>query len=210
MTRIGERRGSGLWLAGIVVLALAACSAGPNERIGAVAGGAAGGLAGAQVGDGRGQLAATAAGAGLGALLGAEAGRRIDAADRMRARVEPGRYRGGRFHRDRYDPRLHGGDWYHGGPYGYHGPRRYGPREPYARWAPRIVADPTQQVPIPGAKVPGGGFWAWLPDVGSSGPMRNVATPVDPAADPACSTIDRPTLKPAYRCTRDGVRYVVQ
>jgi hypothetical protein len=73
----------------------------------------------------------------------------------------------------------------------------------------RPVADPTRQVPIPGAQVPGG-FWAWLPDFDPPAPMRNVEQAAVPAESADCVPIDGPRLKPAYRCTQDGVTYVVQ
>lgn len=229
MARITERW---LWrggLLGAALLALGACGTGPNERIGAVAGGAAGGLAGAQIGDGRGQLAATAVGAGLGALLGAEAGRRVDAANRTGPRY--GRPGPGPYYRDPYSPepgpgvdtygahdRPYGGDPWRADARGDDGARwhhdrerwQYGPRRSVVRAAPRIVADPTRQVPIPGAKVPGGGLGAWLPDLGPAPAIRNAGVPADPAADPACSPIDQPTLKPAYSCRVNGVSFVVQ
>ncbi len=73
----------------------------------------------------------------------------------------------------------------------------------------RPIADPSRQVPIPGARVPGS-FWAWLPDFDPPAPMRNVARADDPATNRDCEPIDGPRLKPAYRCTTDGVSYVVQ
>jgi len=91
--------------------------------------------------------------------------------------------------------------------------RERGPRDrrrPVA--APRLerpVADPTRQVPIPGAKVPGS-FWSWLPDFDPPAPMRNVQQAAAPAENPDCAPLDGPRLKPAYRCTTDGVSYIVQ
>lgn len=194
---------------------------------GALAGGALGGLAGSQIGDGRGQLAATAAGAGLGALLGAEAGRRLDAADRTPdpdVRSAPAPYV-----RDPYDARpgadpyvaydrRYDRDPWRADARGYEretgadrrARARYRPRRAVGLSPPRPVADPTRQVPIPGAKVPGGGLAALLPDLGPPPVIRNVAVPADPAADPACSPVDQPTLKPAYSCQIDGVSFVVQ
>ncbi len=66
-------------------LALAGCTAGPNETAGAVAGTAAGAVVGSQVGSGSGQVAATAIGALAGGLIGAEIGRSLDEADRQTA-----------------------------------------------------------------------------------------------------------------------------
>jgi hypothetical protein len=73
----------------------------------------------------------------------------------------------------------------------------------------RPIADPTRQVPIPGARVPGS-LWAWLPDFDPPAPMRNVARADDPATSPDCVAIDGPRLKPAYRCTSNGVTYIAQ
>jgi hypothetical protein len=73
----------------------------------------------------------------------------------------------------------------------------------------RPVADPTRQVPIPGARVPGS-FWSWLPDLDPPAPMRNVEQASSPAGNRDCVQLDGPRLKPAYRCTTDGVTYVVQ
>ncbi|MBK1667251.1 hypothetical protein CKO28_04235 [Rhodovibrio sodomensis] len=73
----------------------------------------------------------------------------------------------------------------------------------------RPVADPTRQVPIPGARVPGS-FWSWLPDFAPPAPMRNVKQAAAPAQSDDCVPLDGPRLKPAYRCTTDGVTYIVQ
>ena len=73
----------------------------------------------------------------------------------------------------------------------------------------RPVADPTRQVLIPGARVPGS-FWSWLPDFDPPAPMRNVERASAPAGNSDCVLLDGPRLKPAYRCTTDGVRYVLQ
>lgn len=156
------------------LVALAACSAGPREQVGAVLGGAAGGVAGAQIGQGTGQLAATAAGAGLGTLAGAGVGRGLDRSAETRAAAVPDR-RG----------------------------------RTVVRRVQRPVADPTRQVPIPGARVPGS-FWSWLPDFDPPAPMRNVQQAAAPAVSSDCVSLDGPRLKPAYRCTTDGVSYVVQ
>jgi hypothetical protein len=158
----------------VSVVALVGCGSGPREQVGAVVGGAAGGLAGAQIGQGTGQLAATAGGAGLGALAGAAVGRNLDRA--ATSREVATRDRRGRVPVRRLD---------------------------------RPVADPTRQVPIPGARVPGS-FWAWLPDFAPPAPMRNVARAADPATNADCVPIEGPRLKPAYRCTSDGISYVVQ
>ncbi|MDZ7711987.1 MAG: hypothetical protein U5L06_02150 [Rhodovibrio sp.] len=156
------------------VVALTACGSGPREQVGAVVGGAAGGLAGAQIGQGTGQLAATAGGAGLGALAGAAVGRDLDRAAASREVAT----------RDR-------------------------PARATVRRVARPVADPTRQVPIPGARMPGS-FWSWLPDFDPPAPMRNVARAAAPAENADCVPIDGPRLKPAYRCTTAGVSYVVQ
>lgn len=156
------------------LVALAACSAGPREQVGAVLGGAAGGVAGAQIGQGTGQLAATAAGAGLGTLAGAGVGRSLDRSAETQAAAVPDR-RG----------------------------------RTVVRRVQRPVADPTRQVPIPGARVPGS-FWSWLPDFDPPAPMRNVQRAAAPAVSSDCVPLDGPRLKPAYRCTTDGVSYVVQ
>ncbi|MBK1695705.1 hypothetical protein [Rhodovibrio salinarum] len=158
----------------LALTTLAACSAGPREQVGAVLGGAAGGVAGAQIGQGTGQLAATAGGAGLGTLAGAAAGRSLDRAADTR-RVAPREVR----------------------------------RRPVVRQLAQPVAEPTRQVPIPGADVPGS-FWFWLPDFAPPAPMRNVQQAAVPASDPDCVPLDRQQLKPAYRCTTQGVTYVVQ
>jgi hypothetical protein len=73
----------------------------------------------------------------------------------------------------------------------------------------RPVAEPTRQVPIPGAYVPGS-FWSWLPDLEQPAPMRNVARTGAPAQSGDCVRLGGPRLKPAYRCTTGGVSYVVQ
>ena len=68
----------------VATLSLAACEgAGNKQKIGALLGAAAGGIAGAQVGKGRGQLAATAVGTLLGALAGSEIGKSLDRADML-------------------------------------------------------------------------------------------------------------------------------
>jgi len=72
------------------LLALAACSAGPDgghkQPVGSLLGAAAGGLAGAQIGSGVGKVAAAAAGTLLGAAIGGEAGASLDRADAVYAR----------------------------------------------------------------------------------------------------------------------------
>ena len=72
-----------LWIVGIAVLSLAACSQsdGPKQQVGTLLGAAAGAVAGAQFGSGRGALAATAVGTLLGALAGSEIGKSLDRAD---------------------------------------------------------------------------------------------------------------------------------
>lgn len=193
----GVRRRAGvatLLLAATV--ALAACSSGPHEPVGAVLGGAAGGLAGSRIGSGSGQLVATGVGAGLGALLGAEAGRDIDrAADARHGALTP-----------RRAYRTHA-----------HAPRHaYGPRARPVAWtydtrpAARPVADVHRQVAIPGARQKDDfHFWDFLT------PREPIVAPqvqqaAAPAADASCTRSDAPTLKPVYVCRTGGATYVRQ
>lgn len=223
LLRTGRRALAVLALAG-----LAACAAGPREQLGAVLGGAAGGLAGAQVGQGSGRLAATAAGAGLGTLAGSALGRDLDRlADSPTARArttyhrppdhDARRYpryerrRDGRYGPWRAGPVYRQDDWRYARPAYRRDDWRYA-RPAYRRAGPRLarpVADPTRQVPIPGAHVPGS-FWAWLPDLAPPAPMRNVRQVAAPAASADCVRLEEPRLKPAYRCTTDGLSYVLQ
>ena len=80
-----------LWIVGIAVLSLAACSQsdGPKQQVGTLLGAAAGAVAGAQFGSGRGALAATAVGTLLGALAGSEIGKSLDRADMTYLQTDP-------------------------------------------------------------------------------------------------------------------------
>ena len=181
--RAGIRRPAILGLAAVAAMALTACGVGPREQVGAVLGGAAGGVAGAQIGSGTGQLAATATGAGLGTLAGAGVGRSLDRQARRAAPTREGKTR-----EVALVPRG-----------GRTGIRRLQP----------LVADPTRQVPIPGAHVPGS-FWSWLPDLSPPAPMRNLQRVAAPGDSEACVPLDGPRLKSTFRCTTGGATYVLQ
>ncbi len=72
-------------LAGALLSACANSDVGEKQAAGGIVGGVLGGIAGAQFGKGSGKTATTIAGALLGAFLGSEAGKSLDAADRMQA-----------------------------------------------------------------------------------------------------------------------------
>ncbi len=81
---MGKRMARGV--AGVVVLALAACTAPPTkEDAGTVLGGIGGGVIGTNIGSGHGRTAAIIGGTILGALIGREIGRSIDRTDELRA-----------------------------------------------------------------------------------------------------------------------------
>jgi hypothetical protein len=169
--------------AGLAALALAACSAGPGESVGAVLGGTAGGLAGAQIGSGDGRLVATGVGAGLGALAGASAGRALD----RQAAAETRRVAAVR------------------------GPAEEPRRTVRLRRLETPVADVHRQVAIPGAEQQDDiGFFDFLlpqPEPHFPAPVEQAAAP---AQDPGCRPLDAPTLEPVYRCTDGAAGYVVQ
>jgi hypothetical protein len=178
----GLARRLGIGAAACAALALAACSTGPGEGVGAVLGGTAGGLAGAQIGSGDGRLVATGVGAGLGALAGASAGRALDRQAAAERRVEVVRTPAD-------------------------GPRRTVTVRPLAT----PVADVHRQVAIPGAEQRDDiGFFDFLlpePEPHFPPAVQQVAAP---ASDPACRRAEAATLKPVYRCTDGAASYVVQ
>ena len=209
-----QARGLRIAVAGAALMALAACSSGPGETGGALLGGAAGGVLGSQIGSGTGQLVATGAGAGLGALAGASVGRSIDRPnDVPRQRTYASTYDD--YWYSRHGHRMHAG-------YGYRPARAYrsyddgyGYRrsnssayDPPRR--PRPVSDVQRQVAIPGAKqTDDSSFWDFL--VTYEPIVRpQVQQAAVPSQSEACTRSDRPTLKPVYVCTHDGVTYVRQ
>ncbi len=75
-------------LVGVMLFGLGACAEAqqnPKGTVGAVLGGAGGGLIGSKIGGGKGQLAATAIGTIAGALLGYQIGKSMDDVDRLKS-----------------------------------------------------------------------------------------------------------------------------
>ncbi len=61
-----------------LAISLAGCFGGPNQTVGTLAGGAAGGIIGSQIGGGSGRTVATVLGTLGGAALGSSVGRSVD------------------------------------------------------------------------------------------------------------------------------------